>query len=66
VNRQAELLNISRGSVYYLPKPTSERDLALMNAIDELHLDSLFKGSCQLCRELVGQGYTVGRLHVTL
>ena len=29
VKRQAELLNISRGAVYYLPKPTSQRDLLL-------------------------------------
>ena len=33
VKRQAELLNISRGAVYYLPKPTSQRDLVLMNSI---------------------------------
>ena len=64
VSRQAELLNISRGSVYYLPKPTSERDLALMNAIDKLHLDFPFMGSRQLCRALLRQGYQVGPLHV--
>jgi putative transposase len=64
VSRQAELLNISRGAVYYLPKPTSERDLALMNAIDKLHLDFPFMGSRQLCRALVRQGHQVGRLHV--
>jgi len=64
VSRQAELLNISRGSVYYLPKPTSEGDLALMNAIDKLHLDFPFMGSRQLCRALLRQGYKVGRLHV--
>jgi hypothetical protein len=39
VKRQAELLEISRSNVYYLPAPTSERDLALMRAIDELHLE---------------------------
>lgn len=64
VSRQAKLLNISRGAVYYLPKPTSDRDLALMNAIDRLHLDFPFMGSRQLCRALVRQGYAVGRLHV--
>ena len=37
--RQAELLDISRSNVYYLPKPTSEADLALMRRIDELHLN---------------------------
>ena len=30
VKRQAELVGISRGSVYYLSKPVSETDLALM------------------------------------
>jgi putative transposase len=33
VKRQAELLNISRGAVYYLPRPSSQRDLVLMDAI---------------------------------
>jgi len=64
VSRQTELLNISRGAVYYLPKPTSEHDLTLMSAIDKLHLDFPFMGSRQLCRALVRQGYEVGRLHV--
>ena len=39
VKRQAELLEISRANVYYLPAPTSAKDLALMRAIDELHLE---------------------------
>ena len=64
VRRQAELLNISRGTVYYLPKPTSDSDLATMNAIDHLHLDFPFMGSRQLCRALLKQGHEVGRLHV--
>ena len=37
VFRQAKLLQISRGTVYYLPRPTSPTDLALMRRIDELH-----------------------------
>ena len=39
VSRQAKLLKISRGTVYYLPKPVSPADLALMRHIDELHLE---------------------------
>jgi transposase-like protein len=39
VVRQAKLLGISRGSVYYLPRPVPNGDLALMRRIDELHLD---------------------------
>lgn len=64
VSRQAKLLNISRGSVYYRTKPTSDSDLALMNAMDKLHLDFPFMGSRQLRRALLQQDYQVGRLHV--
>jgi len=64
IRRQAELLNISRGAVYYLPKPPSSADLGVMNAIDELHLDFPFMGSRQLTRALDRRGLTVGRLHV--
>jgi putative transposase len=39
LGRQAKVLGISRGSVYYLPRPTSDADLALMRRIDELHLE---------------------------
>ena len=34
VTHQAKLLKVSRGSVYYLPKPVSEADLALMRRLD--------------------------------
>jgi putative transposase len=33
LTRQAKLLQISRGAVYYQPRPLSERDLALMRMI---------------------------------
>lgn len=64
LTRQANLLSISRGSVYYLPKPTSAEDLELMEKLDELHLKHPFMGSRQLRRELLKQGYQVGRQHV--
>ena len=38
---QAKLLELSRSSVYYRPRPTSDADLALMRRIDELHLEHL-------------------------
>lgn len=34
-SRQAELLNISRSNVYYLPRPMPAADLGLMRHIDE-------------------------------
>jgi hypothetical protein len=41
VKRQAELLDLSRSNVYYLPRPVSDADLVLMRRIDELHLNFL-------------------------
>lgn len=64
IAEQARLLGMSRGAVYYLPRPPSAADLALMRRIDELHLDHPFMGSRQLCRHLAREGWKVGRLHV--
>jgi len=58
------LLNISRGSVYYLPQPVSPADLALMRRIDELHLEHPFRGARMLRDQLNRQGFAVGRRHV--
>ena len=64
ITRQAELLELSRASVYYLPRATPPGDLALMRRIDELHLNHPFAGS-RMLRDLLGQeGYSVGRRHV--
>ena len=48
IARQAELLNISLGTVYYLPLPVSPAELALMLRIDELHpgIRSWVPGCC--------------------
>jgi putative transposase len=64
VSRQAKALGISRGSIYYLPRPTSDADLALMRRIDELHLEYPFAGSRMLRGLLRQEGHAVGRLHV--
>ena len=64
ITRQASLLNISRGTVYYLPQPVSPADLALMRRIDELHLEHPFMGARMLRDQLKRQGFAVGRRHV--
>ena len=48
IARQADALNISRGSVYYLPRPVPEADLAIMRRLDRLHLEYPFAGSRML------------------
>ncbi len=63
VSRQAELLDISRGAVYYLPRPISAADLALMRRLDELHLQHPFMGARMLKRELAKEGIEVRRMH---
>jgi putative transposase len=63
--RQAQELGISRGSLYYDPRPVSEADLAKMRRMDELHLDYPFAGSRMLRDLLIAEGFTVGRLHVS-
>jgi putative transposase len=64
ISRQARMLNVSRGSVYYLPRPASAADLALMRRMDELHLDYPFAGSRMLRDLLTAEGFQVGRRHV--
>lgn len=64
ISRQAKSVGISRGSLYYLPRPVSEHDLKLMRQIDQLHLEYPFAGS-RMLRDLLRQdGYNVGRKHV--
>ena len=64
IAKQAEALNISRGSVYYLPRPVSAADLAIMRRIDELHLEFPFAGSRMLRGLLSAEGCKIGRRHV--
>jgi putative transposase len=64
ITRQAHLLGMSRGAVYYMPRPTNAADLALMRRIDELHLDYPFMGARQLRRQLQREGVQVGRRHI--
>lgn len=65
LGRQAKALGISRSSVYYLPRPASDADLALMRRIDELHLEYPFAGSRMLKGLLKAEGHEVGRRHVS-
>jgi putative transposase len=64
VTRQAQLLSISRGAVYYLPQAVGAADLALMRRLDELHLEHPFMGARMLRRQLQSGGLQVGRRHV--
>lgn len=61
IKRQAQLLDISRSSVYYRPRPVRPDTLALMRRIDELHLELPFAGSRMLRDLLALEGTRAGR-----
>ena len=64
ITKQAKALGISRGSVYYLPRPVPAAELAIMRRMDELHLEFPFAGS-RMLRDLLGrEGIRVSRRHV--
>jgi putative transposase len=62
--RQCELLDLARSSLYYQPTPVSQADLAIMRALDELHLKLPFLGARRLAPMLQREGFEVGRRHV--
>ncbi len=64
ISRQAKLLDISRGTVYYQPKSVSPRNQMLMNRIDRLHLELPFAGARMLRDLLRQEGHKVGRSKV--
>ena len=56
---QAELLGVSRSSLYYRPKPVDPETLAVMNQIDELYTKRPFYGSRKIAEDL---GYNRKRI----
>ena len=64
ISRQAKLLDISRSSVYYVPRAISETDLSLMRRLDELHLEHPFMSARMLKREFAQEGIEMGRRHI--
>jgi len=66
LTKQAALLGISRGSVYYQPVPVSAEDLALMRRMDELHLEFPFAGARMLRDLLAAEGSKVGRRRIAM
>jgi putative transposase len=61
LTRQAQLLQLSRSSLYYEPCPVSAGDLVIMRRIDALHLEYPFAGSRMLRDLLRGEGFEIGR-----
>jgi putative transposase len=63
--RQAAALGISRGAVYYQPRPVSPFDLAVMRRIDAVHLEMPWFGARGLRRVLRPEFPGVGRRRIS-
>jgi putative transposase len=61
LSRQAAVLGISRGSLYYTACPVPASELAIMQRIDVLHLDHPFAGSRMMRDLLRCEGIAIGR-----
>jgi putative transposase len=61
ISRQAQLVGMSRGSVYYVPQAVGAADLALMRRMDALHLEHPFMGARACCAtSSIGRGSRSG------
>ena len=64
VVKQCRLLQLSRSSVYYRPKPSKPADLELMAGMDRQYLKTPYYGSRRMTAWLRTQGYLVNRKRV--
>src|SRR3954471_7593406 len=64
ITQQAEVLRISRGSVYYRPRPVPDADVAIRRRLARLHLEFPFAGSRMLRGLLAAEGCKICRPHV--
>lgn len=61
VSKQCELLDVSRASFYYQPKPVSEFDLNLINKIDKIYTEFPYYGYRKITAQLHRENIQVNR-----
>lgn len=59
--RQCELLGLNRSSLYYKPRIMSSYNLSILNKIDEIYTDNPEYGYRYIHRQLLEEGFCVGR-----
>jgi len=64
LNRQLDLLGVSKGSFYYVPKAERDENLTLMRLMDEHYLAHPYKGVLQMQDFLSGEGYLANEKRV--
>jgi putative transposase len=58
---QAQLLSLSRDSLYYQARPISDREVSIKHQLDVLYTDAPFLGSRKIVAMLLKEGIVVGR-----
>jgi putative transposase len=58
---QAELVSVSRASLYYKQRPASDREVVIKHRLDTLYTQHPFLGSRKIARILEAEGLVVGR-----
>jgi len=61
LTQQAELLSISRASLYYQPREPSAEEIAIKHRIDEIYTQSPFYGSRKIAAQLRREDVTINR-----
>ena len=63
LNKQCKLLNISKSSLYYQPvkKFSSEGELELLNAINDIYSEFPYYGTRRIVTALHNKGFNIGR-----
>ncbi len=58
---QADLLSLSRASLYYQPRPPSAEEVRLKHRIDEIYTQSPFYGARKIAAQLQREGMGINR-----
>jgi putative transposase len=58
---QADLLSVSRSSLYYQPRPPSAEEVRLKHRIDEVYTQCPFYGSRKIAAQLQREGMGINR-----
>jgi putative transposase len=64
LQRQSQLLGVSRSSLYYRPRPDSPREADLLKRLDRIFTEHPIYGSRRLRVMLAREGIEVGRRHI--
>ena len=59
INKQCELLGLSRNAVFYTPIPETDYNLKLMDIIDRQYLETPFYGRRKMCAHLRREGHEI-------